>query len=569
MSIGRPRRLRGPPHPVRAPLAPTPGPPTCDHPRVSSFDLVVSGGLLVDGTGAPVRPADVGVVGDRIVAIGDLSRVDAGDVAARIDARGRVVAPGFVDVHAHSDASVLVDGALASHLRQGYTTQLSGNCGDTLAPLGDRSRGRIEHLVEPFGLRTRWATFGEYLDAVERTALGPNVAFLVGHGTIRETVVGGAARPARTDEVEAMARLVENALEVGAFGLSSGLIYRPGIHATAAELVALARVAGRRGALYASHIRNEGVGLVGAVREALETARVSGARLQVSHLKAGAVAAWGMVDEAVRELEAARADGLDVGADQYPYTAASTGLDTILPPEMLAGEPATEAARLREPAVRDRVRWAIAEGRPGWENAAADPGWPNLIVAESRSHPELAGRSMAALAQEAGLDPLDVALDLLADDLLDTSIVEECMSERDVEAVLAVPWIGVGSDGEGRRPGHPILGRGIPHPRSYGTAPRVLGRYVRERGVLPLETAVAKLTSVPAERLGLTDRGVVREGAAADLVVFDPTTVADRASFTSPHAYPAGIDAVVVNGVAAVLDGEETGARPGRLLRRS
>ncbi len=544
---------------------------------MTSFDLIVSGGLLIDGTGAPARHADVGVVGDRIVAVGDLSAVDggaiaafgAGDVSARIDARGMVVAPGFVDVHAHSDASVLVDGALASHLRQGYTTQLSGNCGDTLAPLGDRSRGRIEHLIEPFGLRTRWTTFGQYLDAVEVMALGPNVAFLVGHGTVRETIVGGDARPAAPDEVEAMARLVEDALDAGAFGLSSGLIYRPGIHATAAELATLARVVSRRGALYASHIRNEGVGLVDAVREAIDTARASGARLQVSHLKAGAVAAWGLVDEAVAQLEAARADGLDVGADQYPYTAASTGLDTILPPEMLAGEPAAEAARLREPAVRDRVRRAIAEGRPGWENAAADPGWANLIVAESRSHPGLAGRSIAALAEEAGRDPLDIALDLLVDDLLDTSIVEECMSERDVEAVLAVTWIGVGTDGEGRRPGHPILGGGIPHPRSYGTAPRVLGRYVRERGVLSLETAVAKLTSVPAARLGLTDRGIVRVGVAADLVVFDPATVSDRATFTAPHAYPAGIDAVVVNGVVAVLRGEETGARPGRLLRRS
>ena len=535
---------------------------------MSSFDLIVSGGLIVDGTGAPARRADVGVVGDRIVAVGDLSRVDAGEAAVRIDARDRVVAPGFVDVHAHSDASVLVDGALASHLRQGYTTQLSGNCGLTLAPLGPRSRGWTDHFLVPYELRTGWTTFGEYLDVVDTVALGPNVAFLVGHGTIRETVVGGDARPARADEIAAMSRLVSDALDVGAFGLSSGLIYRPGIHAEAAELVALARIVGQCGALYASHIRNEAAGLLDAVREAIDTARAAGVRLQVSHLKAGAVAAWGLVDLAVAQLEAARAEGLDVGADQYPYTAASTGLDTILPPEMLVSEPAAEAARLREPAVRDRVRRAIAEGRPGWENAAADPGWPNLIVAESRSHPWLAGRSIAALAEEAGRDPLDVALDLLVGDLLDTSIVEECMSERDVEVVLAVPWIGVGTDGEGRRPGHPILGRGIPHPRSYGTAPRVLGRYVRERRVLALETAVAKLSSVPAERLGLTDRGVVRVGAAADLVVFDPATVADRATFTAPHAYPAGIEAVVVNGVVAVLDGEETGARPGRLLRR-
>jgi N-acyl-D-amino-acid deacylase len=535
---------------------------------VPTFDLVIAGGLLVDGTGAPTRPADVGVAGDRIVAVGDLSASDLRDVATTIDAHGLAVTPGFVDVHAHSDASVIVDGAIASHLLQGYTTQLSGNCGLTLAPLGPRSRGWTDHFLVPYELRAGWTTFGEYLDVVDRVALGPNVAFLVGHGTIRETVVGGDARPARADEIAAMAHLVSEALDAGAFGLSSGLIYRPGIHAVPDEIVSLARVTAGRGALYATHMRNESGGLLGAVEEALATACASGVRLQVSHLKAGARAVWGRIGEAVDLIDAARASGLDVGADQYPYAAASTGLDTILPPELLTGEPADAAAALRTKNVQDGVRRAIVEGRPGWENPASDPGWDGLVVAESRSRPGWAGRSIARLADEAGRDPLDVALDLLADDLLDTAIVEECMSEADVEAVLAVSWIGVGTDGEGRRPGHPVLGMGLPHPRSYGTAPRVLGRYVRECGVLGLESAVAKLTSVPAGRLGLTDRGVVREGAGADLVVLDPATIEDRATYAAPHAYPAGIEAVIVNGVPAVLGGVETGARPGRLLRR-
>jgi dihydroorotase/N-acyl-D-amino-acid deacylase len=318
-------------------------------------------------------------------------------------------------------------------------------------------------------------------------------------------------------------------------------------------------------------MRNEAAGLFEALAEALATARAAGegTRLQVSHLKAGARAIWGRAGEAVALLERARAGGLDVAADQYPYTAAATTLQCVLPPALLALPIDETIAALGDWEVRRRIRSEIAGGISGWENVAADPGWDALVLAESEAHPEWAGRSLGDVGRELDRDPADVACDILAADRLASQVTVHCMAEPDVETILAVPWIAVCTDAQGRRPGHPLLDAGAPHPRTYGTAPRVLGRYVRERGALSLETAIAKLTSVPAARLGLRDRGVVREGAFADLVVLDPASVADRATYETPAVHPVGIDAVIVNGVVAVRDGAETGARPGRLLRRA
>ena len=535
------------------------------------LDLVVRGATLVDGTGAPGRRADVGTLGDRIVAIGDLSAVEPASVQELIEAPGLVVCPGFVDPHGHSDATVLVDPALASHLHQGFTTQLSGNCGDSVAPVTSIGRPTVELSLAATGLTPRWSTFAEYLAEVERQPLGPNVAFLVGHGTLRASVLGMADRAATLAELDEMLALLGEALDAGALGLSSGLIYAPGIHAPADEVVALAAATARRGGLYATHLRNEAADLFASLDEAMATARAAGegARLQVSHLKAGAKATWGRAGEAVALLEVARAGGLDVAADQYPYTAAATTLQTILPPALLALPPEELLLALDDYAVRRRIRFEVEAGTSGWEDVADDPGWAGIRVSESKSHPDAAGRSLAELAVAADADPLDIALDLLRDDRLDSWIVVDCMTEPDVETILAVPWIAVCTDAEGRRPGHPVLGAGVPHPRAYGCAPRVLGRYVRERAVLPLEMAIAKLTSVPAARLGLRDRGVVREGAFADLVVLDPATIADTATYEAPHAFPVGIAAVVVNGVVEVRDGVETGARSGRLLRRA
>ncbi|MDQ2966574.1 MAG: D-aminoacylase [Chloroflexota bacterium] len=538
---------------------------------MTAFDLLIRGGTLVDGTGSPGVPGDVGVVGDRIAAVGDLSAVAPGDVRQEIAAKGRVVCPGFIDPHGHSDVSLFVDGALASHLRQGFTTQLSGNCGSTVAPVTPIGRELVELELRIHRVTARWSTFAQYLEAVESERLGPNVAFLAGHGTIRGSVLGTEARPPTPDELATMIRELEMALEAGAFGLSTGLIYAPGVHAAAAEIVEMVRTATPFGGLYATHMRNESAGLFDALDEAVDTIRAAGdgARLQVSHLKAGARAVWGRGAEAVERLEHARAAGVDVAADQYPYTAAATSLAVVLPPALLALGVDECVAALNDPGVRARVRSEIERGTSGWENVAADPGWPGIKVSWSGSHVDWAGRSIAAIAGELRADPTDVALDILIDDRLETSIVIDCMEEADVAAILAVPWIAVCTDAEGRRPGDPILDVGVPHPRTYGTTARVLGRYVRGRRTLPLETAIAKMTSVPAARIGLVDRGVLRQGAFADIVVFDPATVADAATYERPAIHPTGIDDVVVNGRVAVLAGRESGQRPGRLLRRA
>ncbi len=542
----------------------------CHHRRVTAFDLLIRGGTVVDGTGRPGVRGDVGISGDRIAAVGDLSAADPRGIGQVIEAADLVVCPGFVDPHGHSDASLLVDPTVASHLHQGYTTQLSGNCGETLAPLTKLSREPVELMLAATERTPRWRTFAGYLEAIEAEALGPNHAFLVGHGTIRSAVVGPAARRATDPELKAMVRHLREALEAGAIGLSSGLIYPPGIHAPSDELVRLATVCAKRGGLYASHIRNESDGLFDALDEAVATIRAAGpgARLQVSHLKAGSLSTWGRGPDAVERLEEARLEGLDVAADQYPYTAAATTLEVVLPPAMLALSIEAIVDALGDRAVRDRIKLEIAVGEPGWENAGVDPGWDGLRVSDSPTHGDWVGHTLAELGTELERDPADVAFDLLADDRLESRIVIECMSEPDVAAIMAVPWIAICTDAGGHRPGHPILGGGIPHPRAYGSAPRVLGRYVREREVLSLETAVAKLTSVPAARIGLTDRGVIRRGVFADLVVFDPKTVLDEATVLEPHRYPTGIGTVIVNGVAAILDGVETGRRAGRLLRR-
>jgi N-acyl-D-amino-acid deacylase len=540
---------------------------------VTAFDLLIRGGTVIDGTGTPGRPADVGVLGDRILAVGDLSTVDDAEATQIVDATGLLVTPGFIDPHGHSDGSLFVDGALVSHLRQGFTTQLSGNCGESLAPITDVGREVVELALRPNDLVARWLTFGEYLDAVEEERLGPNVAFLVGHGTIRAAVMGSEARKASDLELRAMVREVETAMDAGAVGLSSGLIYAPGMHADAEEVRSLATAATRRDGLYATHLRNEADGLFDALEEALSTIRgaadagVHAPRLQVSHLKCASRSVHGRAADAVAVIANARTEGLDVAADQYPYTAASTTLTTILPPALLGLGVAGCVAALGDPEVRGRVRTEIDRGISGWEDIGRDPGWAGIRISDSANHPDWSGRTLAELGEALDADPADLAFDALVDDRLDVSVVIDCMTPDDVETILAVPWIAVCTDASGRRPGHPILDGGRPHPRTSGSTARVLGTYVRDRATLALETAIEKLTSVPAGRLGLRDRGVLQEGAFADLVVFDPSTVADEATYEEPARHPTGIEHVVVNGRMAISGGSETGERPGRLLR--
>jgi len=528
------------------------------------YDVLIAGGTVVDGTGKAGYEADVAIAGDRIVRVGRL-----GDEAAarRIDAAGRVVCPGFIDIHSHSDASVLLAPRMESKLMQGVTLELTGNCGESAGPLRGEALAEAEKAAEREGGRCDWTGVGDYLERVETRGIALNYATLVGHGTLRASIIGNAMRAASRAELEAMQALLREALDEGAYGLSTGLIYPPSAYGDEDELAELAAVMAARGGFYASHVRDEGDRLIESITEALSIGRRAGVAVQLSHHKATRKRNWGKVRRSLAMIEEARAAGYDVTADQYPYIASSTGLATILPDRAFDGGQEALVARLRDPAERERLRADVAERRP--EDAEEGPreGWDGIVVAGCRSDAGAEGRSVRELARERGEGPIETAFRLLEDNGGSVAVVIFSMCEEDVETVMRNPHVCVGSDATARAPSGPMSG-GKPHPRAYGTFPRVLGRYVRERGVLSLEAAVRKMTSLPADRLGLADRGRLAEGAFADIVVLDPATVADTATYADPHRFPVGIDAVLVNGVLAVDRGSHTGAMAGRVLRR-
>ncbi|MEK6619835.1 MAG: D-aminoacylase [Chloroflexota bacterium] len=515
--------------------------------------LIVRGGTLVDGTGAPRRRADVAMDDGRIAAIGsDLASADR-----VVDATGRVVCPGFIDIHSHSDEAMFVNSALESAVHQGVTTVVCGNCGGASAPVVGPAAEELDRELGRLGIEREWTSFGEYARAVERNGISINACSFVGHGTLRMCVMDAEARPPSAGELAAMRALLAAALGEGAIGLSTGLIYPPSAYGTTDEIAALARVVREHGGLYASHIRNEGDRLLEAVEENLEIARRSGVRLELSHHKASGRANWGKVEASTALVERAQASGIDVTADQYPYTASSTGLAVTIPTWAHEGGSLAMCERLRDPAVRRRIRGEYVETGRNWEA---------IVIARARHHAEYGGRSVADLAREAGKDPLEWTCDVLIEHDGAVDIVHHGMSEEDVRYVMRKPWICVGSDSRANAPYGP-LSFGKPHPRSYGTFPRILGRYVREEAVIGLEDAVRKMTSLAATRVALRDRGVVREGAWADLVVFDPDRVVDTATYEDPHRYPEGIDHVIVNGRLALEGGETTPERAGRFLR--
>ncbi|MDP3178768.1 MAG: D-aminoacylase [Spirochaetaceae bacterium] len=530
------------------------------------LDIIIQGGQIIDGTGAKANRADLGVAGDRIAIIGDLGGRKA---ARRIDAAGRYVTPGFIDLHSHSDASVLSAPRMESKVMQGVTLEVTGNCGESAAPLGGEAVEDMERDLarQEGGLSCDWRSVGEYLSKVEARGIATNYATLAGHGTLRAGAVGHEMRAPKAAELDAMKGLLREALEEGAFGLSSGLIYPPSSYADTGELVALASVAAPYGGFYASHIRNEGARLLEAVAEALEIGELAGVPVQLSHHKASGRGNWGKVRESLAMIEEARGRGRDVTADQYPYIASSTGLSTVLPDWVHEGGTGALVGRLRDGAMRERIRAEIAGSGPGWENPAMNNRWESIVIAFCGSDPSLEGKSVSEIAQAAGEDPFDAAARLLVDNEGSVQVVMFSMCEEDVATVMRKAFVCVGSDSTARAPSGPMSG-GKPHPRCYGTFPRVLGRYVRELGVLGWEEAVRKMTGLSASRLGLTDRGRLAEGAFADIVVFDPARVRDVATFADPHRFPEGIDAVIVNGTIAVEAGLHSGALAGRVLRR-
>ncbi len=525
------------------------------------YDLLVRHARIVDGTGNPWFWGDVGVEGDRIAAVGDLSRA----VARRtISADDAVLAPGFIDLHTHSDFTLPLFPRAEAMVRQGVTTQLVGNCGFSPFPV-EPDRLDLLRAYAAFldaGLSWEWRDAAGYAAHLERLPLGCNVALQVGHGTLRIAVMGFEQRGPTPSELEAMQSLAAQGLEQGAFAVSSGLIYVPGSYATTDELVALAQVAARYGAFYSSHIRGEGDTLLDAVNEALAVGRRAGVSVQLSHHKAMGKQNWGRVETTLGMIDRARAGGLDVLADQYPYTAGSTTLAVIMPKWAMDGGIAGMLTRLADPGTRARIRTEIAGPRA--EAREFDPEAIMIGHVPDGPNKRYEGLMLTDIAALRGEEPVDAALYLLQSERGGVQMSVFAMCEEDVRRVMHHPTVAIASDGWTLSP----AAGGKPHPRSYGTYARVLGTYVREDGVLGLEEAVRKMTSLPAQRLGCLDRGLIRPGCVADLVVFDPERVADRATYQDPHQYCQGVTHVVVNGRLVIDAGQDTGADAGRVLRR-
>jgi len=513
-----------------------PVPPSSSAAAAGPYDVLIVGGTVLDGSGAPGVRADVAVRGDRIVDIGPSLRRDG---ARRvIDATGLVVAPGFVDLHAHLDPLLRLPDA-ESAVRQGVTTALGGPDGGSPWPLG------------------------QYLDSARTLGVGLNVAFLVGHNTVREAVLGMQDRAPTADELARMQRMVAQAMGEGAWGISTGLRYLPGTFSKTDEVVALSRVAADSGGIYTSHLREEGLGLIDGVAEAIRIGREARIPIVLTHHKVVGKPMWGASVRTLAMLDSARAAGIDVVADQYPYTATYTGIGVLMPSWAMADGDSALERRLGDPALRDSIVRGIVF------NILNDRGGGDLQRVQLARVPwqrDLEGRTLHDWAVARGLAPTpETGAELVIEAVRrgGVSAIYHVLDEGDVDRIMRHPQVMIASDGRLTRPGE-----GHPHPRWYGTFPRVLGRYVRERGVLTLPEAVHKMTGQPAARLGLRDRGRIAPGSHADIVVFDPATVADRATFEAPHQYPVGIPWVLVNGTVAVEEGRFTGARAGRILRR-
>jgi N-acyl-D-aspartate/D-glutamate deacylase len=523
--------------------------------------VILAGGLVVDGTGAEPRAADVGIRGGRIETVGDLAAVDA---AERVDVSGACVAPGFIDVHTHSDLAPFLDGdhedLRVASLRQGVTTEICGNCGFSVFPAPDERRAEVlRYLQAVLGANAQaFPSLEGFGEAVETRGLATNLATLVGHGTLRAGVVGFADRAADSSELDALRNALAAACEAGAVGFSSGLIYSPGSFAPTEELVELARTAARHGLPYVTHMRDEMNRVDEAIDEALRIGAESGAAVQISHHKTAGKRNWGRTVETLERIERARRDGIDVAIDVYPYTAGSTNLSALLPPWANEGGVDALLERLRAPGVRDRIRADFERGVDGWQQLVRLDEWGAVSIAGAPAHPEFEGRTIADIAAAEDADPIDLVAELLLDNEAQVTIIVAMMAEEDVARVLASPLSVVGSDGI------PLPGK--PHPRWAGSFARVLARYVRETRLLTLEQAVHKMTGASAERFGLADRGMLAAGKAADVVVFDAGQIEDGATYDDSLRPPLGVRHVLVNGRFGVRDGGPTAVRAGSFL---
>ncbi len=531
----------------------------------SPFDLVIANGHIVDGTGSPWYSGDIGIRDGRIAAIGDLSG------AARkrtVDAKGKVVAPGFIDMLGQSEITILVDPRLPSKIYQGITTEITGE-GGSAAPLNDAIIAADRASYEHYKINPDWRTFRQYFSRLEKQAMGINLASYVGATEVRRMVLGDADAQPTPQQLETMKALVRDAMRDGAVGVSTSLEYAPAPYAKTEEIIALASEASKFGGIYATHMRNESDSVLEAVDEAVRIGREARIPVEIWHFKVAGKANWGRMPELIARVNRARAEGVDVEADTYAYTAWDNGMSAFVPAWAHDGGDAKLIERLKDPATRARIRKDMETPSKDWDNEWQEVRGPQDVMISAVQNPALKkfqGKRLSEIAKTLNKDPMDALFDLLIEDKAFTECAVFGMSEPDVALALQQPWVSVDNDSSGTSP-EGILGEEHPHPRAYGTFPRILRKYVREEKKLTLEEAIRKFSALPAQRMRLTDRGVLKQGMWADVVVFDPKTVRDVATYDDPNRLSQGMEYVLVNGVPVIEEGKMTGALPGKVLR--
>ena len=528
------------------------------------FDIVIKGGTVYDGTGGEGRVADVAIRGDRIAGVGDFAKASAKKM---IDAHDLAVAPGFTNMLSWSTESLIQDGRSQSEIRQGVTTEIMGE-GESMGPLNDRMKTRLVHEQTDIKFEIKWNTLAEYLRYLEKRGVSCNVASFLGATTVREYVIGLEDKQPTPEQLDQMRELVRKEMEAGALGIGTSLIYPPAFYAKTEELIELCKVAAKYQGKYISHMRSEGNQLFEGLDEVIRISREAGIPAEVYHIKAAGQKNWPKEDELLGRIEAAQKEGLKIRANMYTYTAAGTGLDACLPPWTEDGGYPALFKRLRDPATRKKIAAEVQVDSDAWENlylAAGSPDKILLVGFKSEKLKPLTGKSLAEVAKMRGKDPIETIMDLISEDESRIGTIYFVMSEENVKKELSKPWISFGSDEASQAPEGVFL-KSNPHPRAYGNFARVLGKYARDEKVIALPEAVRRLSALPATNLGLDHRGFIQDGMFADVVVFDPATIADRATFEKPHQYAVGMRHVFVNGVQVLKDGEHTGAKPGRAL---
>jgi N-acyl-D-amino-acid deacylase len=532
--------------------------------RAQDFDVIIKGGAVYDGTGGEAQRVDLAIKGDRIAGLGDFKDACAKTI---VNASGIAVAPGFINMLSWSTESLIQDGRSQSEIRQGVTTEIMGE-GESMGPMNDRVREFMLKQQADIKYDITWKTLTEYLQFLEKRGISCNVASFIGATTIRQNVIGFDDRPPTPQELDQMRELVRKEMEAGALGIGTSLIYPPAFYAKTDELIELCKVAAKYKGKYISHMRSEGNQLLEAFDELLRIAREAKIPAEVYHIKAAGQKNWPKLDEFLSQIEAARKEGLNIRANMYTYTAAGTGLDACFPPWTEDGGYEALFKRLRDPATREKIKAEVKIDSDKWENLYLGAGSPDKILLaafKSDKLKSLTGKTLAEVAKMRGKDPIDTAMDLVAEDESRIGTIYYVMSEENVKKELAKPWISFGSDEASQAPEGPFL-KSNPHPRAYGNFARVLGKYVRDEKVITLPEAIRRLSALPASNLGLDHRGFLKEGMFADVVVFDPATIADHATFEKPHQYATDVKHVFVNGVQVIKDGEHTNAKPGRAL---